>query len=398
MNWKTEGKTMKNVLFATTALIATAGMAAAEITFSGGARFGVIYDSGSSATAGGTGSLNAEAADITGGTEGDEATNANLATIVTEIGTRTTAVGTAQDTLNGLVAGDAGYAAAVQAVSDAETALADAEAAHAAAQGSGGTAAVEDSLGITNRFTLNIDGSAETDSGVEYFARVRVRGGNTGDGDTGASGVSAPRVGLSVNGFTFAVGNINGALESTPGLYSGAVGLTGLGWKNLPTNTIGNGYWGWDSFSSSGGGSNGAEIIYSNAGFGAHLSHSPTTEFTALNASYNFGDWTVAGGYQDGGDAAGDTWLLTAGGSFGNFGVGAAYADNDGTAKYRLNGSATFGAGTTVTAFVADEDGSADTTWGLGFTHSLGGATLAGGVVGDEYGENQADLGVRFNF
>ncbi|TCL00673.1 outer membrane protein OmpU [Shimia isoporae] len=298
---------MKKVLFATTALIATAGMAAAEINFGGSARFGVIYDS---------------------------------------------------------------------------------------------TPTAADELAIHNRFTLNIDGSVETDTGIEFFARVRVRGGNTGTGTTSASGVSAPRVGLSVAGFTLATGNILGALESTPGLYDGAVGLTGLGWKNLPTNTLNDGYWGWDSFSSAGGGANGVEVIYSNAGFGGHLSWSGTgTDRTALNLSYNFGDWTVAAGYQDD-SGAGDTWLLTAGGSFGNFGVGAAYADNPTTQKWRINGSASFGSGTTVTAFVADEDGAIkyDTTWGLGFTHSLGGAVLAGGVVGDEGGENQADLGVRFSF
>jgi outer membrane protein OmpU len=318
MNWKTEGKTMKNVLFATTALIATAGMAAAEINFGGGARFGVKYDSTPGAT---------------------------------------------------------------------------------------------DELAITNRFTLNIDGSVETDAGIEFFARARVRGGNTGSGGTSGSSVSAPRVGMSVSGFTVAVGNINGALESTPGLYDGSVGLTGLGYNNLVLNTQGQLAFQWDSFSSGGGGSNGVEVIYSNAGFGAHLSHSPTNDRTAVNASYNFGDWTVAAGYQDS-DAAAESggvaspaggtegkWVVTVGGSLGNFGVGASYGDNDGVSKYQLNGSASVGAGTTITAFVADEDfAGADTTWGLGFTHSLGGATLAGGVVSDSAGENQADLGVRFNF
>jgi outer membrane protein OmpU len=43
MKFNSEGKLMKNVLFATTALVATAGMAAAEINFSGFARFGVTY-------------------------------------------------------------------------------------------------------------------------------------------------------------------------------------------------------------------------------------------------------------------------------------------------------------------------------------------------------------------
>ena len=40
---KTEGKLMKKVLFATTALVATAGMAAAEVSFGGFGRFGLFY-------------------------------------------------------------------------------------------------------------------------------------------------------------------------------------------------------------------------------------------------------------------------------------------------------------------------------------------------------------------
>ncbi|SFL17143.1 porin [Shimia haliotis] len=295
---------MKKVLFATTALIATAGMAAAEINFGGSARFGVVYD----------------------------------------------------DSLT------------------------------------------TDELQIHNRFTLNIDGSVETDSGIEFFARVRVRGGNTGVAGLTNSGVSAPRVGMSVAGFTLATGNILGAYESAPGIYDGAVGLTGLGWGNLVGNTTVAAF-DWDSFSSAGAGSNGVEVIYSNAGFGAHLSHSPSNDRTALNASYNFGDWTVAGAYQDGTTTANDKWALTAGGSFGNFGVGVAFGDNDGLQKWRLNGSASFGAGTTVTAYVAEEDtAGVDMNYGLGFTHSLGGAVLAGGVAGTAGGTTLADLGVRFSF
>lgn len=296
---------MKNVLLASTALLLTAGVAAADVTFSGGARFGVKYDSAAT---------------------GDKAT-------------------------------------------------------------------------LHNRFTLNVDAATETDSGIEYFARVRVRGGNTGTGTTSASAVSAPRVGMSVGGVTVAVGNILGALEETPGLYDGSVGLTGLGYHDLAATVA------WDSFSSTGGGANGVEVIYSSGDFGAHMSWSEIDRGTgtatgrlAAHAYYSFGDWTVAGAVQDGDDAADDAWLLTAGGALGDFGVGASYADNNGTAKVQVNGNAAIGAATKVTAFVADEDGAAETIWGLGFTHSLGGATLAGGVVADGTGENQADLGVRFSF
>jgi outer membrane protein OmpU len=51
---KTEGKIMKKILFATTALVATASVAAADVTFGGYGRFGILYTSddgtGSSST------------------------------------------------------------------------------------------------------------------------------------------------------------------------------------------------------------------------------------------------------------------------------------------------------------------------------------------------------------
>ncbi|SFL17170.1 porin [Shimia haliotis] len=302
---------MKNVLLASSALILTAGAAAADITFSGDARFGIVHDSSVSA----------------------------------------------------------------------------------------------DNTGIHNRFTLNIDAATETDSGLEFFARVRVRGENTGvDGDpvtpgnqANASGVSAPRVGVRAGGVEVAVGNIKGAIEEMPGLYGGEVGLTALGDLNAvakTTRTSDN----WDMFSSAGGGANGAEVLYSGNGISGHLSHSPVSDRTALFAAYEQDTWFVAGGYQTGDLSIDDKVILTAGATFGNFGVGAGYADNDGTEKWRLSGTARVGAATVLTAFVADDESATETLWGVGFNHDLGGAEFVGGVVSDEDGENQADLGLRFNF
>lgn len=291
---------MKNLLIATTALVATAGMAAAELTLSGGARFGIRYDE----------------------------------------------------------------------------------------------AATGEETKITNRFTANIDGTAETDSGTEFFGRVRVRGGNTGsDAAAKASGISAPRVGARIGGLTVAVGNINGAIDSLPGLYSGSVGLTGLGYSNV---TVG----GYDGFSSSGGGSNGVEVIYSMSGLGVHLSHSSVVagDRTALGLSYAFGDFNVALGHQKADLAAQDFTVLTVTGAFGSVKVGAQYADNSAGNAIQVNAGFEVGSGTNVTVFVSDTDGAADTAYGLGFTHSLGGATLAGGIVSDNTGASHADLGVRFKF
>lgn len=293
---------MKKILLTTTALVATAGMAAAEINLGGSARFGLVYND---------------------------------------------------------------------------------------------SAATETQL--HNRFTLNIDGSTETDAGVSLFARVRVRGGNTGDGATSASGVSAPRVGMSTGGMTLAVGNINGALESMPGLYGGAVGLTGVGWGNVIANANPDGAWMWDSFSSAGGGSNGAELIYSMGDFGLHVSHSPVSERTAAHISYNFGDWTAAVAVQEGDAAGEDMTVVTLGGSLGDVNVGLSFADFETGDAAQINGSFSLAGGTTVTVYATSSDMS-DDAYGLGFTHSLGGATLAGGISNTYAGATVADLGVRFGF
>jgi outer membrane protein OmpU len=322
---KSEGINMKKILLLSTIIVGTAGMAAADIRLTGGARFGVLYN--------------------------------------------------------------------------------------------GGAAGVSSTTKITNRFTVNIDGTTEADNGLSFFARVRIRGDNTttGDGTAKASTVSAPRIGVTYEGFTVAAGNILGALESTPGLYDGAVGLTGLGWNNLPTNAAATGKFAWDSFSSGGGGANGVEAIYSGGAFTGHLSYSgdntsgTTVERLAANIAYSFGDWTVALGSQSGFSSAEDMTVATVAGNFGDFGFGFAYSDNDGNnSAARINGSYTFGSGTTVTAFytgltsssavVAGTTTLADDAYGIGFTHSLGGATLAGGYASGFDGVDVADFGVRFNF
>jgi outer membrane protein OmpU len=396
---------MKNLLIATTALVATAGVAAAEINFSGGARFGATY-SGSVTTAAvarvrgtfTTAQINTLDAVVTG--------NGDLTAV------QITSDGTA-DALNLELNQD--RAAAVLAFAGISGPTSAQQTAHAltlktyddalalttgTAQSAASTVASKSK--VHNRFTLNIDGTTESDSGVEFFARVRIRGGNTGDGATAASTVSAPRVGMTVGGITVAAGNINGALESQPGLYSGAVGLTGLGWGNLPINNNATGAWAWTAFSSGGGGSNGVEVIYSANGFGAHMSVAGASgaQRTAMNVSYKINDWTVALGHQSSDVANEDTTLLTVGGTIGGIVVGLAHADNSGDRDAtRVNATFSVGAASKVTAYYTAASGvGREDAYGLGFTHSLGGATLAGGVANSFTGQTSADLGVRFNF
>ena len=318
---------MKKILFATTALIATAGMAAAEVSFSGYGRFGAMN---------------------------------NFAGVT----------------------------------------------------------------GIYSRIRLQIDMSTEADNGVEFGARLRYQVTNfNGAGYTGAGpdgilgtaddvtnpGFNAARFYAKAGGFELGVGNIQGAIEWMPGLYmstqSAGVGLSGLGFTNLVTNTNGKGYWGWDAYSSGGGGAvtrQGVEVKYSAGDFGAHLSHSSlgAAERTALHVSYAFNDWTVALGYQDSNLATEDKVVLTVGGKIGPANVGLAYADNDGVGKFGIYGNFEVGAATRVDAFITSEDGAAGgETFGLGVSHSLGGgASLEAGVARNTASQTAYDLGVRFNF
>lgn len=290
---------MKKFLIATTALVATAGVAAADVNLSGGARFGVTYDD-------------------------------SLAT--------TTA--------------------------------------------------------LHSRFTLNIDVSTETDAGITFGARVRVRA-NTGV----AAELSAADLYMKTSGLTVHVGNINGVIEVMPGMYAGSIGLTGLGYHNVVANSSTN-RWGWDAFDSNGAGSaNGVSVAYSAGDLTVMASHSGSstpTDRSAVSASYKFGGWTVAAAYQDSSVNAEDRLILTVGGTLGAANVGLAFADNNGNSTVALSGSFSVGAATTLKAFVTSE--TAGEAYGLGVAHSLGGATIKAGVVQTAAGTTLADLGVSFNF
>lgn len=327
---------MKKVLFATSALVACAGMAAADVTLSGSGRFGIVYDDGD------RNGVNAPATWTT---------------------TR-----------------------------------------------------------IEKRMTINIDGSGSTDGGLEFGGRIRLR---SDENEAGGGAVSGANVWMGNDMFRITVGNTDGALVNQLPFFAGSVGLTGLRWENVAFN-MGNQRFYLDTFSSRGN-ATATDVVrldFNVGGFGVSLSTNNSSDHTtggtpgsedAIALSYNFGDWTVSAGYASNVLGAGpgvvenDFFSVGVTGSIGDFGVGLVYADlEDLASKVVLSGSYSFG-DTTVTAFVGniDEDtpGSVgigatgeETVYGIGFTHSLGGATLAGGINSDARDSIQADLGVRFTF
>ncbi|MEM9968240.1 MAG: porin [Pseudomonadota bacterium] len=296
---------MKKVLFATTALVATAGVAAADVTFGGYGRFGVLYsdpDTGSSST------------------------------------------------------------------------------------------------NITSRLRLQIDMTAETDAGVTLGGRFRLEGEERDARNAARPQVNGARLFARSGGLEVGVGNIFGAIEFMPGMYTIDLGLTGLGYDYTVYGTGGA-----DAYSSGGlgsAGTNGVELIYSAGDFNFHMSASDTNDRIAAHVSYSTGGFTFALGAQSS-DSDADTELVAAvEGTIGAFDFGVAYADNGtGGDHVSLMGRVDVGAATNVEFYVADADSFNDMSYGVDFNHDLGGGTsLRGGVASLSSGELRADLGVRFNF
>lgn len=370
---------MKKILFATTALIATASIASAEVNVGGTARLGVQHLSTDSVAA--TGTVAAIAA--------------------------ATAASTAANAVAAASAAAYAAAAAAGAATAVMAATADADAANAAGMAAAldaidGTASTS-TTSLESRVSVNIDFSTETDGGLELGGRIRLRA-----DENALTVANGAQLYVKSGGFKLTVGNICGALECMPGMYSHSVGLNGNGYDNLAINTRGAGNWGWDAYASNNVGANGVEVEYTAGDFKAHLSYGNLNPAgfhrTALTLAYTFGDWTAALGLQEGDRLGGvdDKTVITVNGKLGDFGIGFAAADNNGTNKYVLKADYTMGA-TTIGAFIASEDTvTVDNSYGLNVAYDLGGATLVGGIakVGQlgNRSDTRASAGIKFSF
>ncbi len=355
---------MKKVLFATTALMATASVAAAEVRFSGYGRFGIGY------------------------LEDRTAVNAFALTTSTVVSTTG--------------GGSATVALAIP----------------------GAIASEGDEFILVSRFRLNIDGVAETDSGVQFSARVRLQADeNPANGEAFQAGLNGARFSAIYEGLRVDAGNVSGAFDNLPNYYGNEPGLENFIGQYAGVNYDFLGY------SSTGSGSNAVFFQYAvgDFAFGASYDQRDTTFVTAggapigvresdrwdMSIQYSFDNITAALAY---GETKGDgidkstLTVLTLGGEWGDFSGTLFVADDDvnvealnGTA-YGLSLAYNIGAATTLTA--AYGDGSADgdvQSYGIGAIYDLGGgASLRGGIgqskVGDGDGRLRADFGAQFNF
>lgn len=146
----------------------------------------------------------------------------------------------------------------------------------------------------------------------------------------------------------------------------------------------------------------------------------PEAARTAVNVSYTFGDWTAALGVQDSDFAFEDKTVFTIAGKLGQFGVRLAYADNDGIDKFGIYGNMDIGTASNILLFVTSEDavsqadvnagrgdnrdvGALDrgegTSYGIHYSYDLGGgASFEAGAVKSSNDNTTVQAGVYFSF
>ncbi|MEM8655396.1 MAG: porin [Pseudomonadota bacterium] len=362
---------MKKVLFATTALIATTGMAAAEISFGGFGRFGLLYDEGND--------------------DGDD-TRIEQRFRLTATGTTTSdnglefegrirfqtddqangASNVANNSAAGFAVSTGGFRLDVGHVSDV---LDSGDVVDYYGFGVGLTSSIEQSTS----FGLPASGFGTGDSDVAPTVKLRYTVGDftvsasvTDDSDLSStsSSVASAAVDNSANDLAdIAIGDSTTVTTNT----------------DREEYQIGFGY----NF-----GNYSAGIVYGNED-GTTL----TTQTIATGGS-------AAGTTTNEADIDNDFWAISFGGEIGAFAFSILIADEDDAddTKYGFSVKYDVGAATEIRFAFADNgvDG-ADESYGIGFRHSLGGGvSLQGGVgeVVDADGDGQtfADLGVVFNF
>ncbi|MEM9636913.1 MAG: porin [Pseudomonadota bacterium] len=271
---------------------------------------------------------------------------------------------------------------------------------------------------IESRYRLNIDSSTETDGGIRFAARIRVEANENADNSANQGTFSGARFQVSSGGLRVRVGNISGVTDAAEvvdyfGFEPGLVGQTGQ-YANSGVSL--------PAFSSTGAGANGINVKYEMGDFAFmasytddHQDNDGATAATVsagdsfeIGASYTFSAWTfglVYGEFEAAGAGSSpeQDWVVaTLSGTLGIADVSFLVSDFEGDDDTVFGASASIpvGAATNVLASVSTGGADAnDTSYGLGFRHSLGGGVRLDGMVGSNAAGNTiADLGVRFDF
>lgn len=238
---------------------------------------------------------------------------------------------------------------------------------------------------IENRINLDIAASGEAGN-LTFGGKIRMRG--NGGGVATLNGV---QVSMSAEGLTLYAGNIPGLLDSMSNAYQ-TVGYTGGTFEPF----VGSGA--ALAYSSQGAGANGIQVNYSIGAVEVALAHSDSANATQARVTYSGDGLTVSATRQEGNGGTADVSAVTAGYDFGNMSVSAGWGDNNGVKTTQVGLSASMSSETTGKVYLSQRDGAAETGYGIGVVHDLGGAKLGFGYQNSFNGNKRAEMGISFNF
>ncbi|GGX40911.1 porin [Tateyamaria omphalii] len=329
---------MKKVLFATTALIATTGMAAAEISFGGFGRFGLIYNDGA-----------------------DDETSIEQRFRLNITGTATAD--------NGL---EFGARARIETNDGADS---DVRAAEFNVESGGfrldvgNTSDVIDSGDVLDYYGYGVGLTALVETSTNFALPAS---GISGDGDVPAT----IKLRYTAGDFTVAA-----SVTDDRDVTSITVASTaGTATANTAT-TVSREEW-----------QIGFGYNFGNYNVGVAFGNEDVTTTTLVNGAAAATSTNVDN----------DFWALGFGGEIGAFAFTLLVADTDANpdTAYGVSAKYDVGAATEIRFAYSDTGAAGDDTdaYGIGFRHSLGGGVSLQGGVGEVAGNTVADLGVRFDF
>ncbi|MDC0109627.1 hypothetical protein OAI56_05125 [Amylibacter sp.] len=342
---------MKKLLIATTALVATAGMASADITITGHAAAGIYsgldFTAAAAAVPGKMTTTPQSTADVTiddaGAITAGAVTAAVVGTVTTTDGQKLTARNAVADAISDLAASSTAEDRANNAAD-----LADAEANLAAIIGSAATAASRSGDGVYSNAGVDFTMTGATDNGISFSATVNIDAGTEVD---------------------TADFELDGADGGTAGL--GAVSMTGT----FGTLTFDDG---------------GIDNLYDDDLAAADVSYSTTVGAVSLTVAHDTAGGAEANSLSAGYSASGMAFTLTASEAAGagtSAKVAVGYALNDtvsiSASTDQVAGAEsvqTIGAVTTLNGVSVSVSSANNSTWDVDLGYTAGGFALTYGV------------------
>ncbi|MFN3275770.1 MAG: porin [Paracoccus sp. (in: a-proteobacteria)] len=258
---------------------------------------------------------------------------------------------------------------------------------------------------ISSRVRLNVLGTASTDQGVDFGARLRLQ---WDQGDAALERGAPGQIYVTASGLTVSVGNITPAYDGV-----GLAGGSEIGYLGRSFGNRAGGFYGYES-KTYGDDNNrlGIGAVYSVDTLTARFSYVDSDQTTndgseeiSVSVDYGWNDIKLAAAAvrDAGGTDGNDQYFLgayyTLPGT--SNGAGLNWMDNNTSKTFVLYGNYEVAPLATLTAYVAnnDADGNeSDWALGVGGAYDLGGATLAT-AIHRNYAENiVADFGVKFDF